>query len=62
VGRIKTKKIKRATQKIFAQVKDLLNGNYDDNKKVVNAKYKMGSKKLRNTVAGYLTRLKKQEA
>jgi small subunit ribosomal protein S17e len=61
VGRIKTKKIKRATQKIFAQNKDLMSTKYEDNKKVVNERYEIVSKKLRNTIAGYCTRLKKQQ-
>lgn len=61
MGRIKTKKIKRATQKIFAQTSDRLSANYDENKKVIGENYTFGSKKLRNIVAGYCTRLKKHE-
>ena len=61
VGRIKTKKIKRDTQKIFGEIKDQLTGNYDENKKIVTQKYDIQSKKLRNIISGYCTRLKKGE-
>jgi len=61
LGRIKTKKIKRNTQKIYSEKKDLISTSYDENKKVVNANYDIPSKKLRNVISGYLTRLKKSE-
>ena len=61
MGRIKTKKIKRNTQKIFSETKDLATANFEENKKLINEKYDIPSKKLRNVIAGYLTRLKKQE-
>lgn len=61
LGRIKTKKIKRSTHRIFDESKDLISDNFDENKKVINEKYGIESKKLRNTIAGYCTRLKKSE-
>lgn len=61
MGRIKTKKIKRSTQKIFQEHKDILKTDYEENKKIISEKYIISSKKLKNTIAGYCTRLKKSE-
>jgi len=62
MGRIKTKKIKRATQKVFASMHDAVSEDFMKNKGIIGEKYTITSKKLRNVIAGYLTRLKKQEA
>lgn len=59
MGRIKTALIKRITFDIYKAQKDSLTLNFDDNKKVIQAMVQMPSKKIRNTVAGYLTRLTK---
>ena len=61
MGRIKTKKIKRNTQRIFSEIKDQLSGDYMANKQVIKGKYEIPSKKMRNIIAGYCTRLKKNE-
>jgi len=61
VGRIKTKKVKRKTRKIFGQIQDTLTTDFEENKKVIGKKYSIGSKKLRNVISGYCTRLKKSE-
>jgi small subunit ribosomal protein S17e len=61
LGRIKTKKIKRNTQKIYSENSDKITNDYSKNKEIINQKYKISSKKLRNTIAGYCTRLKKSE-
>ncbi len=63
MGRIKTSLIKRVTKKIVAEHGDRLIPNFDENKKVVEGVIITQSKKIRNVVAGYATRLtKKKEA
>lgn len=57
MGRIKTKFIKRVTNDLYADMEDVLTKDFDENKKIVDSKLKI-SKKLRNIVAGYATRLK----
>ncbi|MGE0792702.1 MAG: 30S ribosomal protein S17e [Candidatus Woesearchaeota archaeon] len=60
MGRIKTKLIKTVTNEIFDMHSDKFTTEFNQNKTVVN-KYQQGaSKKLRNIIAGYATRLKKQ--
>jgi small subunit ribosomal protein S17e len=61
VGRIKTKKIKRKTKEVFAQHQDKIATNFDENKNILKEKYTIPSKKMRNVIAGYCTRLKKSE-
>lgn len=61
MGRIKTKKIKRRTKEVFAELGDTLTTGFEDNKKLLNEHYTIASKKMRNIVAGYCTRLKKTE-
>lgn len=63
MGRIKTALIKRVTKKIVAEHGDRLTPSFDENKKVVEGVIIVQSKKIRNVVAGYATRLtKKKEA
>jgi small subunit ribosomal protein S17e len=59
MGRIKTALIKRITFDIYKAQKDSLSTNFDENKAIIGRLVQMPSKKLRNTVAGYLTRLTK---
>ena len=61
MGRIKTKKIKRQTQKIYADIKENITADFTGNKKAVEVGYTINSKKLRNVIAGYCTRLKRQD-
>lgn len=61
MGRIKTKKIKRNTKKIFDETKDVITADFKKNKEIINQRYIISSKKLRNIIAGYCTRLKKSE-
>ena len=55
MGRIKSKLIKRTGKNLMDDEK--FNGNFDENKKVLGAL--MPSKKIRNQVAGYITRKKR---
>ena len=61
MGRIKTALIKRVTKKLVREHGDRLTTNFEDNKKVVNDVAIVQSKKLRNVIAGYATRLTKRK-
>ncbi len=57
MGRIKTQMIKRLTLQLVKQHKPLFSTDYATNKKLVERLLTGPTKKLRNTVAGYVTRL-----
>lgn len=57
MGRIKLKPIKRMALDLFDKEPELFHKDFDSNKKVLGDE--MPNKKTRNLVAGYLTRLKK---
>ena len=59
MGRIKTKFVKRKTKEIMHQSEEKLSEDFSKNKSVASEMASFKSKKLRNIVAGYLTRLKK---
>lgn len=61
MGRIKTQLIKRTTFEVLARSNDKFTTNYVENKKVVNQLIDVKSKKIRNTIAGYATRLVKKQ-
>jgi len=58
MGKIKSKTIKRAA-KIFIQKDIEFSDSFDRNKRIL--KMTMPSKKLRNQMAGFLSKIKKQE-
>lgn len=61
MGRIKTQLVKRLSLDAVEKHKDKLSTDFDENKSVV-AELMVGcSKKVRNIVAGYVTRLMKTE-
>lgn len=57
MGRIKTKPIKRASLSLIEKASDMFNSEFNHNKKVLGRD--MPSKKVRNMIAGYITRIKK---
>ena len=60
MGRIKTQLIKRLTLQIYRNHEDALTDDFDKNKEII-AKYaNFTSRKMRNVVAGYVTRLVKK--
>ena len=59
MGKIKTKLIKRTSEKLLEEDIDF-SEDFEKNKKVLNGV--SPSKKVRNQIAGYITRLKKQRA
>ena len=61
MGRIKTTLVKRAAIKLFNSNKEKFGEDFSKNKLVVDQLAEVPSKKLRNTVAGYVTRLVKQK-
>jgi len=62
MGRIKTTLIKRTGNKLYALHKDKFSKDFDTNKKAIPDVAEVYSKKLRNVLAGYITRLVKKEA
>ncbi len=61
MGRIKTQLIKRTTLKLLAAHKESFTKDFNENKKVVSNMLTAPTKKLRNVIAGYATRLVKNE-
>lgn len=61
MGRIKTTLIKRKTKELWAKHGDKFMADFDKNKKLTDQYTDVMSKKLRNIIAGYMTRLKKKE-
>jgi len=61
MGRIKTAYIKRKTRELFNLHGEKFSADYTQNKDLTNQLTVIPSKKLRNVIAGYMTRLKRQE-
>jgi len=61
MGRIKTSLIKNLTKKLYNNNKAQFKEDFNENKLILNDLIKTESKKLRNIIAGYLTRLVKRE-
>ena len=61
MGRIKTMLIKRTVNKLIEEHGDMFSNQFEHNKKAVVEFLDVESKKLRNIVAGYVTKLKKRE-
>ena len=61
MGRIKTQFIKRLGRETVKKHREHLKDNFEENKKIVEKILTEPSKKIRNVVAGYVTRLVKQE-
>ncbi|RMF55398.1 30S ribosomal protein S17e [Candidatus Woesearchaeota archaeon] len=59
MGRIKTKLIKRITLELFEEHGDKFSEEYEKNKQKLTEFVDLPSKKMRNIIAGYLTRLVK---
>lgn len=56
MGRIKTALVKRTAVKLLEDMPDTFTQKFDDNKKVLGEV--MPSKRIRNMIAGYITRRK----
>jgi len=62
MGRIKTRLIKAITHQLLEEHRDSFSTDYDENKLKVAELTDVKSKKLRNIIAGYTTRMIKAEA
>ena len=60
MGRIKTLQIKRATNKLMELHRDKFTDRFKTNREILNRLILAESKKLKNIIAGYITRLKKR--
>lgn len=60
MGRIKTRYIKVVSNKIYELDKDNFSENFEENKAKVSKYATIPSKKMRNSIVGYITRLVKQ--
>lgn len=62
MGRIRTRLVKRAGAKLLKQNPEKFQKTtFDDNKKTVTSMAEIQSKKLRNLIAGYITKLAKEK-
>jgi small subunit ribosomal protein S17e len=61
MGRIKTKLSKALTNEVFEKYNSEFTTDFEKNKAVINEVEVGASKKIRNIIAGYATRLKKQQ-
>ena len=59
MGRIKTQLIKRVTFDLLEAHREQFSSNFDENKQKVSELADIPSKKIRNIIAGYITRLVK---
>lgn len=61
MGRIKTTLIKRNAEKLYSKHPKKFKKSFDENKKIVQELTEISSKKLRNILAGYITKLANQQ-
>ena len=59
MGNIKTNFVKRIGKRLYDSDKEKFTDEYTKNKELVKSMVDIKSKKLRNTIAGYITKLKK---
>jgi len=60
LGRVKTKLIKRVSLQLVRDHEKDLKKDFDDNKEVIAKLANIPSKKVRNIISGYVTRLVKE--
>jgi small subunit ribosomal protein S17e len=61
VGRIKTSFIKNLGNELYEKFSDKFSDDFEKNKKLIDELVDLKSKKLRNVLTGYITKLKKKE-
>ena len=59
MGRIKTRLVKAITHSLLEEHRDSFSTSYEENKLKVSELVNVRSKKLRNIIAGYVTRILK---
>lgn len=62
MGRIKTSRIKRVTEEVIERFGNELTNDYSKNKVIINNHLITQSKKIKNIVAGYATRITKAKS
>ena len=62
MGKVRTETVKRAARELIERFPEKFTSEYEANKAAVNEVMKAPSKKLRNRIAGYVTRLKMTDA
>jgi len=62
LGKVRTETVKRAARELIERFPEKFTNEYEANKAAVNQVLKAPSKKLRNRIAGYVTRLKVTDA
>ena len=62
MGKVRTETVKRTARELIAKFPDKFTNEYEANKVAVNELLIAPSKKLRNRIAGYVTRLKVTDA
>jgi small subunit ribosomal protein S17e len=61
MGRIKSTAVKTLARDILSEHADKFTANFDKNKNAIQKLKEIKSKKIRNVVAGYITKEKKRE-
>jgi small subunit ribosomal protein S17e len=61
MGRIKSKIVKRTTKSLLKEDNSVFTGMFDENKNSLRNIGLTPSKKVRNQIAGYITRIRKKE-
>jgi small subunit ribosomal protein S17e len=62
LGKVRTDTIKRISRELVRRFPDRFTGEFESDKQMVNELVTTPSKRLRNRIAGYITRLKMVEA
>lgn len=62
MGKVRTDTVKRISRELLRRFPDQFEGEFETDKQAVNELVTTPSKRLRNRIAGYITRLKVVEA
>ncbi|MDH5795177.1 MAG: 30S ribosomal protein S17e [Candidatus Bathyarchaeota archaeon] len=57
MGNVRSEKVKRIARELFRRDPSRFSADFGENKKLVDSLVSVPSKRLRNTIAGYVTRL-----
>ncbi|MDH5438318.1 MAG: 30S ribosomal protein S17e [Candidatus Bathyarchaeota archaeon] len=57
MGKVRPERVKRIARELVRRYPDKFTTDFEDNKKLVESLVKVSSIKLRNRIAGYVTRL-----
>ena len=57
MGKVKTEQIKRVGKELMARFPDKFSSNFEDNKHTVSALTQGATTRVRNQIAGYITRV-----